>query len=293
MKGLVLINGYPCAEKFYTQSARIATELKELGVDVSIVKNGELSAKFSSAGEVSVGLNDCQFAVYLDKDKYLGDMLESVGIRLFNSANSVETCDDKMRTFLALNGSGLKFPATSAAPLCYTKGAKVNVKFLQLVVEKLGFPVVVKKSYGSFGEGVKLAENFEKLQEIAQEWLYQPHFFQEYIAESKGRDLRVIVIGGKAIGCMERRAQGDEFRSNVELGGVGVAVELPEAYKEAAERAATVLGLDYCGVDLLETSNGPVLCEVNSNAFFEGFEKATGLNVAKAYAEHIVKEMQK
>ena len=92
---------------------------------------------------------------------------------------------------------------------------------------------------------------------------------------------------------MERRAQGDEFRSNVELGWVGVAVELPEAYKKAAELAATALGLDYCGVDLLETKAGPVLCEVNSNAFFEGFESATGINVAKSYAEHIVKEMQK
>ena len=293
MKGLILINGYPSAEKFLRQSARIQAELCALGIETDVVKNGEIAAKFSNDGNVSVDVKKYGFAVYLDKDKYLGEMLEVAGLRLFNPSKAVETCDDKMRTFLALKNSGLRFPDTVSAPLCYTKDAKVNRPFLRFVEKTLGFPVVVKKSYGSFGEGVRLAKTFEELETVAQEWLHQPHFFQKYIAESKGKDLRVIVVGGKAIGSMERRAQGDEFRSNVELGGVGVAVDLPDAYKKAAELAATKLELDYCGVDLLETAKGPVLCEVNSNAFFEGFESATGINVAKAYAEHIVKEMQK
>ena len=177
------------------------------------------------------------------------------------------------------------------SPLCYTKDAKVNDAFLNGVAEKLGFPLVAKKSFGSFGAGVQLVHGMPELQKIAQEWLYEPHFYQEYIADSKGRDIRVIVVGGKALGCMERVAKEGEFRSNIELGGEGRMVQPPQAYLLAAETAARSLGLDYCGVDLLETSDGPVVCEVNSNAFFEGFEKVTGLDVATAYAQYIVMQM--
>ena len=149
------------------------------------------------------------------------------------------------------------------------------------------FPLVVKKSYGSFGMGVQLVHGMPELQKIAQEFLYQPHFYQRYIAQSGGRDIRVIVIGGKAIGAMERVARKGEFRSNIELGGEGRNIVLSAPYRETAERAAKALGLDYCGVDLLETENGPILCEVNSNAFFEGFENVTGIDVAAAYAKYI------
>ena len=87
---------------------------------------------------------------------------------------------------------------------------------------------------------------------------------------------------------MERVAQEGEFRSNVELGGKGRAVKLEVSYACVAESAAKVLGLDYCGVDLLEGKNGAIVCEVNSNAFFEGLELATGVNVAREYAKHIL-----
>ena len=133
-----------------------------------------------------------------------------------------------------------------------------------------------------------LVHGMPELREIAQKLLRTPHFFQAYIESSKGRDIRVIVVGGKVLGGMERRAQEGEFRSNIELGGTGSAVELDERYIQTAEHAANVLGLDYCGVDLLEGEDGPVLCEVNSNAFFEGFERATGIDVADAYAKHII-----
>ena len=86
---------------------------------------------------------------------------------------------------------------------------------------------------------------------------------------------------------MERCAQKGEFRSNIELGGVGKRIELSPDYIEISEKAAKILRLDYCGVDLLQTKDGPIVCEVNSNAFFEGLEQTTGVNVAKAYAQHV------
>ncbi len=291
MKGLVIINAYPKGEKFYRQGERIAEELEKLGVKTEVKRNGSFLAATSSHG-VTVRKDGVAFAVYLDKDKYLGEMLEKAGLRLFNRPKAVAICDDKMTTFLSLIESGVKIPKTIAAPLCYTAGVKPDLAFLEAVAKELAFPLVAKKCYGSFGEAVKLVHGMPELKKIANEWLFTPHLFQEYIAESSGRDFRVIVVGGKAIGCMERTAQKGEFRSNIELGGQGRRAELTDEYRDTAELAAKTLGLDYCGVDLLESDRGPILCEVNSNAFFEGFEAVTGINVAKAYAEYIVETMK-
>ncbi|MBQ8295514.1 MAG: RimK family alpha-L-glutamate ligase [Clostridia bacterium] len=292
MKGVIIINAYPNGEKFLRQGERIAEELHALGVEADVLKNGEATATVDERGQARARLpKPYNFVVYLDKDKYLGRMLEKSGYRLFNSAQAVESCDDKMLTYLALSGGGVRLAKSVAAPLCYTPNAKADEIFLRFVAEELGFPLVAKKSYGSFGAGVQLVHGMPELKKIAQEWLYVPHFYQQYIAASAGKDVRVIVIGGKAVAAMERVAQKGEFRSNIELGGEGRKIDLSEAYRKAAEQAAQTLGLDYCGVDLLETDEGPLVCEVNSNAFFEGLEKTTGYNVAKAYACHILQSL--
>lgn len=288
MRGIVIINGYPNGPKFYTQGERIASALRAEGIEVDLMKNGEVTTCIHEDGRMKCMIpTRYDFAVYLDKDKYLGTMLEAAGLRLFNSAKSVEVCDDKLLTYLALAGCGLRLATSIPAPLCYTKNASINQVFLENVATQLGFPLVAKKSFGSFGAGVKLVHGMGELQETEKEWLHQPHFYQQFIQDASGKDYRIIVIGGKAIGCMKRSAKEGEFRSNIELGGKGEKANPPEEYFQAAELAAKTLGLDYCGVDLLETEDGPVLCEVNSNAFFEGFEAVTGLDVAALYAKHI------
>lgn len=293
MKGLVIINAYPRGEKFYKQGNRIAEELRLLGVETDVVKNGDVYAWIDKKGILQDNVTQkYNFAVYLDKDKYLGKILERNGLRLFNPISSVEICDDKMLTFLALAGKNVPIIETIPAPLCYTPSAEVNEKFLNNVAEKLGFPMVVKKCYGSFGVGVQLVHGMAELKKIAQEFIREPHVFQRFIAESKGRDIRVLVIGGKVVAAMERVAKEGEFRSNIELGGEGKPIRLSEEYAQTAIAAANALHLDYCGVDLLQTSEGAMVCEVNSNAFFEGLEATTGINIAKAYAEYILKSMQ-
>ena len=293
MKGLIIINAYPSGEKFIRQGERIAFALNRLGIETDVLKNGEVYACITDKGEIKAGISEkYAFAVYLDKDKYLGKMLEMNGMRLFNSAKAVEICDDKMLTYLALSGKGVPLAESIPAPLCYTKDAKVNEQFLKTVAERLGFPMVVKKSFGSFGVGVQLVHGMPELKETAQEFLHEPHFYQRYIAQSAGRDVRVIVIGGKVVAAMKRIAQKQEFRSNIELGGKGERIELPQAYADTAIKAANALGLDYCGVDLLFGEDGATVCEVNSNAFFEGIEQVTGVDVAAAYAEYIYKTMK-
>ena len=292
MLGVVIINAYPSGEKFIRQGKRIAEELRLLGVETDVLRNGEIGVAIDEMGQAQVQLPKAyDFAVYLDKDKYLGKILESRGMRLFNSALAVEQCDDKMLTYLALINKGVCVAKSIPAPLCYTKNAKVDKKFLSYVAETLGFPLVIKKSFGSFGMGVHLIHGMPELKKYAQDFLHEPHFFQQYVHESKGRDVRVIVIGGKAIAAMERKAQEGEFRSNIELGGKGQNIKLPAEYFRAAETAAQALGLDYCGVDILYGEQ-PIICEVNSNAFFEGLEQTTGCNVAAAYAKHIVQTLQ-
>jgi ribosomal protein S6--L-glutamate ligase len=132
-----------------------------------------------------------------------------------------------------------------------------------------------------------LASTIPELQGILDTFqgLGQEIVLQEFVAESRGRDIRALVVGDRVVGAMRRRAKRGEFRSNLHRGGRGRPVELEAAYVEAALRATSVVGLEVAGVDLLETKDGPTLLEVNSSPGFEGLERATGLDAAGAIVE--------
>lgn len=291
MKGIVLLNAYTKSAGANRQASRIAEELNALGVQTEMRLNGAFDADiFSSRVRLA---QKPDFVVYLDKDKYLSRLWEKEGVRLFNSADGVEVCDDKMLTYIALANGGVEIPDTLPAPLCYYPDARVREEYCRVVEERLGYPLVVKKSFGSWGMDVNLIQNFAELTKIAEEYKLFPHLYQQYIAAKRGEDTRVLVIGGKAVAAMRRRNDGD-FRSNIELGGRGYPAEITKSYREISERAARLLSLDYCGIDLLEGEDGrPIVCEVNSNAFFNEAEKVTGVNIAGAYAAHIAREMKK
>lgn len=291
MKGIVLLNAYTKSAGANRQASRIAEELNALGVQTEMRLNGAFDADiFSSRVRLA---QKPDFVVYLDKDKYLSRLWEKEGVRLFNSADGVEVCDDKMLTYIALANGGVEIPDTLPSPLCYYPDARVREEYCRVVEERLGYPLVVKKSFGSWGMDVNLIQNFAELTKIAEEYKLFPHLYQKYIAAKRGEDTRVLVIGGKAVAAMRRRNDGD-FRSNIELGGRGYPAEITKSYREISERAARLLSLDYCGIDLLEGEDGrPIVCEVNSNAFFNEAEKVTGVNIAGAYAAHIAREMKK
>jgi ribosomal protein S6--L-glutamate ligase len=117
----------------------------------------------------------------------------------------------------------------------------------------------------------------------------QDIILQEYIAESKGRDYRAIVVGGRVIAAMRRQAKKGEFRSNLHRGGLGVRVELPKAYRLAAIAAAKVMGLEVAGVDMLQGRDGPKILEINSSPGLEGIERTSGIDVAGAIVAHAEK----
>lgn len=288
MRAVVLVNAYIRTAGMIRQAERIAEELRGLGVQTEIEKNGNFLCEVQK-NDVKLSRN-CDFVVYLDKDKYLSRMLERCGIRLFNRAQAVELCDDKMLTTIALAGAGVKLPDTVAAPLCYYSDASVSEEWIRGIEERLGYPMVIKKSFGSWGMDVRLVSSREELRRAAEEYKMFPHLYQKKVGKS-GEDIRVLVVGGKAIACMKRKNEGD-FRSNIEAGGKGYAIELSPKFREAAETCAKMLGLDYCGVDLLDEGGVPYVCEVNSNALFNEAERVTGVNVAGAFAEHILRTLR-
>ena len=114
----------------------------------------------------------------------------------------------------------------------------------------------------------------------------QDIILQEYIAESRGRDLRVIVVGKRVVAAMRRQARAGEFRSNLHRGGNGVRVNLDARYAQAAIAAVNVMGLEVAGVDMLESREGPKILEINSSPGLEGIERTSGIDVAGAIVAH-------
>ena len=289
-RALIIINAYLRLASQFSQAERIQEELQALGVQVDVRRNDEFFAVLERDG-IALNLAETyDFCVYLDKDKYMSEMLEKAGLRLFNSHEAIRVCDDKMQTYIALAGQGVAMPKTLAGLLCYEADERVNDKTLERIEGQIGYPIIVKESFGSLGKNVFLANTREELSALAEQLKCRPHLFQEAITTSLGKDVRVIVVGGKVLCAMLRQSQTD-FRSNVELGGVGSVYTPSTQIIELCERVANILSLDYCGIDVLFGENGnPVLCEVNSNAFFGGMERVTGVNVAKAYAEYMYKQ---
>ena len=287
-KCLFVVNAYETLPPVSHFVKRMENELSLLGIETEVLPASKIFSFVTGKGDLEHVDLPYDFALFLDKDRYIASMLESAGLKLFNPAKAIELCDDKMLTYLALSNHGIKMPKTVSAPLRYSK--KNNDEFLDNVAKTLSFPIVAKANFGSMGASVYLANNEKELREIEEKITYQPHLYQEAIASSFGEDHRLIVIGGKTFCGYCRKSANGDFRSNIAAGGHGVKTDITDKEKEVAEKAAEILGLDYCGVDLLVGENGePILCEVNSNAFIEGAEKVTGLNIAKAYASYIEK----
>ena len=289
-KGLIVVNTYEVFPSVEHMVSRLKEEFAKLGIVFDVLSSGELPLWVSEDGRIQHGDLPYDFAIYLDKDPYVASMLEDTGLRLFNKADAIRLCDDKMLTYLSLSDKGIKMPKTISGPLRYSK--KDSDVFLKRIEANFSFPIVVKENYGSLGRNVYLVQNKTELKELENRLSYSPRLYQELVASSFGVDNRIIVIGGRAIAWMKRKSDNGDFRSNIALGGHGEGVNLPQNYIMMAENCAKILGLDYAGIDILNGPDGePILCEVNSNAFIKGIEEVTGINVAKAYADYISREV--
>ena len=284
MDGYIIYNCSFYGDKVKRQTEELKEEFNKKGKNVEVVSSDSFFVGVNEDGNSFCTLEKADFIIYLDKDITVAEILQKSGYKLFNSPKAIGICDDKAKTYSALSGEGINLVKTYFAPKRYF--GKDGERVLEYAAEKLGFPMIVKKKTGSLGGEVYKADNLSELEEISEKLQSEEHVFQEYITPS-GRDIRVIVIGGKAVAAMERVNERD-FRSNIELGGEGRKIELAESVKFLAEKCARVLGLDYCGVDILLKGAKPLCCEVNSNAFFLGIEKVTGICVSGLYADYVL-----
>lgn len=290
MTGLIITNQEIGHNQYKVN--RFLEEFKKKGILLSVIKNDGTLAEITN-NDIKINLPKVDFVLYLDKDIYLARMLEKAGYRLFNRADFIKMCDDKTLTFVRCANEGIPMPLTIAAPLVYTSSTDIHTEFLDEVIKKIGLPMVVKKVYGSLGEGVYLANNKEELIKLYKEICHSPILFQKYVKTSKSKSIRVLVIDHKAFGCFAR-VNSKDFRSNYGDSAGGLDIKNKQKYLDFAQKIADKLDIEYAGIDLLDDENDePILCEINSNAFFEEFEKVTGLNVAEAYAEMVIKEIKK
>ena len=199
---------------------------------------------------------------------------ERLNVPTLPNSASIEASKDKMYANQILAQAGLPIPKTMLTRFpCKA----------ELVEKVVGFPCVLKVVTGSHGAGVYLCENakqFEDLSELISSLDFKNSMIvQEYVQYSEGRDLRVIVIGGRVVGAMLRQSTDGSFKANISRGGEGTAFDVDDQMELLAIQTAKVLDLDIAGVDLLFHSDGYKICEANSSPGFKGFEKALGINI--------------
>ena len=231
------------------------------------------------------------FVLFYDKDIRLAARLEAMGLPVFNGAKAIALCDDKTLTCLALQRAGVRQPDTVLCPQTFPGLGYGDMDFLEGVGAALGWPMVIKEGCGSFGQQVYLFHDLDALREKVRALAGTPLLFQELIRESYGHDARLNVVGGRVVASILRHSTDGDFRSNLSRGG-GMAPYSPTpAEKALAIRACEALGLDFAGVDVLFGKDGPVLCEVNSNAHFKTTLECTGINMAVEIMRHIAKRL--
>jgi len=199
---------------------------------------------------------------------------ERLNVPTLPNSAAIEASKDKMYANQIMAQAGLPIPKTMLTRFpCKA----------ELVERQVGFPCVIKVVTGSHGAGVYLCETpkqFEDLSELISSLDFKNSMIvQEYVQASEGRDLRVIVIGGRVIGAMLRQSTDGSFKANISRGGQGMAFDVDDQMEMLAIQVAKVLDLDIAGVDLLFHPDGYRICEANSSPGFKGFEAALDINV--------------
>jgi len=198
-----------------------------------------------------------------------------------NESQSITRSRDKLRSLQLLSRAGLGIPKTF-----FADSSKNADDLIEMVG---GPPLVIKLLEGTQGIGVILAETVQSAKSIIDAFLGEEIYIlvQEFIAEANGADIRAFVIDGQVVGAMERQGKAGEFRSNIHRGGKGKVIELSEAEQLSAIRATQILGLQIAGVDMIRSSLGPMILEVNSSPGLKGIEEATGIDIAAKIIEFV------
>ncbi|MBT4120991.1 MAG: RimK family alpha-L-glutamate ligase [Candidatus Magasanikbacteria bacterium] len=274
--------------------AMLAEAAKKQGHEIEVIYSPDCQLGFTKKPHILVkNKRPKNINILLIKASFLGtdlDLHSNVikqfqlsGISVVNDHLSVIRAKNKVRTMQVLNRNGVPTPKTYVAR---------SSRYIEDVVERIGsLPVIIKNISGSHGSGVSIVETKNGLRSIAEMIIENMKsgslIVQEYVKESKGKDIRVFVVGGKIVAAMQRiAANRDEFRSNFKLGGKVRIAELTAKEKRMSLAATDACGLEMAGVDILRTNSGPKVLEVNANPGLEGITQATGVDVAGAIIKY-------
>lgn len=290
-KGIIILNQTLGHNDYKVK--RFKEEAKLLDIDISLfVNDGSLYSIVN--GEIKLNIPHADFVIYLDKDIYLCTALEKKGYYVINSSDFIRICDDKALTSVIASNLDIAAPKTITPPLIYEdeiSEERLN-NFSKNVSNNFIYPVIGKLSFSSLGKGVFLLQNEEEVKEFYLKYFSTPFIIQEYIESFKSNSIRIIIIGEQIIGAIQRINEND-FRSNIGT-NYSKIYQLDEKCLTFARNIAEKLHIKYAGVDvLLDKDNNPLLCEINSNAFFEEFEKTTHINVAKTFLEFVINDLGK
>jgi ribosomal protein S6--L-glutamate ligase len=208
------------------------------------------------------------------------NQFDMMGVPVLANSIPIARSRDKLRALQVLSRFGIDIPRTA---MC-----RYREEVPQAVDQVGGLPCIIKLIQGAQGVGVMIASTMEEVRGMLDTFwnLGQEILLQEFVAESKGRDVRAFVVGDRVVAAMRRQARTGEFRSNIHRGGTARSVKLTRDQAETAVKAARVIGLEVAGVDMLEARTGPKIMEVNSSPGFEGLEKVTHVDIARLYVEH-------
>lgn len=283
----IIYNGSLTSEKFKDQAILLQEAAERAGVHALLKRNYEIII------DVQQPIQDPpNFVVFLDKDILLATYLKAQNIPIFNDPVVIETCDNKAKQYIQLAAKQVPMPKTIVAPKVYPSYSIQHSGYYEQVLQTLGLPLIIKEGHGSFGMKVYLIETEKDFYDKTEALRGTDYVFQQFIASSRGRDIRVNIVGGDIVAAMERSSETD-FRANITNGGSAKPIMLTEQQKYVAKQAAAALHAEFAGVDLLfGENNEPLVCEVNAAAHIRNIFNVTGINVADAMIAYILRKLQ-
>lgn len=289
--GWIIYNGNLKGEKFRDFADMLQESAYKLNSETKILKNTEVVSLLASGSLGILGKQKLpNYVLFTDKDIYLAKQLEYTGLPVFNNANAIATSDDKIATYQELARLDIPIPKTIIAPKIFVEG-RFPDSLINQAIAHLGLPLVIKEAFGSFGEQVYLVHTKEELVETVDNVGNKPFVFQQFIETSSGIDIRLQVVGDQVVAAMKRKSKHD-FRANVTAGGTMEPYSPSQREKELAIAAAKAIGADFAGVDLLFGENGPLVCEVNSNAHIRNLLNCTGINAADFILDYVLNKVR-
>jgi len=269
------------------ENIRMKDEAKKMGIKFKILVPEKFELVIGNDGREYIFYNEKSLPVpdvFMPRytTKYFSQMItrhfEQTKAFVLNNSSARQIAKDKLLALHYLAQNNMPVPKSILAKF------PLNIEFIE---KHLSYPIVVKKIEGSEGKGIMLSENRGQLEDLIEMLEASINIeklnliLQEFISEKKGKDIRVFVIGGRAIGAMLRTGKEGDFKANFSGGGSVENFPLNPEIEWLAVESAKIIGLDVAGVDILFDKEGYKICEVNASPYFEGFEQATGINIPK------------